>query len=63
VGKLSLQTSPRVREGILGHHFGKERKGDGVRGDNGVVVGKKGNALRSKAENSGIGSSGGVSGK
>lgn len=63
VGKLSLQTSPRVREGILGHHRGNERKGDGVRNDNGVAAGKEGNARMSKSENSGIGSSGGVSGK
>jgi hypothetical protein len=63
VGKLSLQTSPRVREGILGHQLGKERKGDGARSDNGLAVGKEGNARRSKSENSGIESSGGVSGK
>ena len=63
MGKLSLQTSPRVREGILGHHRGNERKGDGVRYDNGVAAGKEGNARISKSENSGMKSSGGVSGK
>lgn len=37
VGRVSLQTSPSVREGILGHHFGRPRKGVGVRRGGGVV--------------------------
>jgi hypothetical protein len=39
VGIQSRQTSPSVREGILGHHFGSVRKGVGVR-SGGVVVGE-----------------------
>jgi len=65
VGKLSLQTSPSVREGILGHHFGSVRNGVGVRRGGGVfdAMVKRGKAARSNAEKSGSGSSGGMEGK
>lgn len=62
MGKLSLQTSPSVREGILGHHFGSVRNGVGVRRGGGVVdvMANRGKAARSNVEKSGIGSSGGM---
>lgn len=65
VGKLSLQTSPSVREDILGHHLGSVRNGVGVRRGGGVVdaMVKRGKVARSKLEKSGSGSSGGMEGK
>ena len=39
VGRVSLQTSPSVREGIRGHHFGNVRNGVGVLSGGGVVDG------------------------
>jgi hypothetical protein len=65
VGRASLQTSPSVREGILGHHFGSPRNGVGVRRGGGVVdaMAKRGKAARSNLEKSGSGSSGGMDGK
>lgn len=61
MGRQSLQTSPRVSDGISGHHLGKVRKGVGTRTGGGCLARSRvlGNERRSKDENFGIGSSGG----